>query len=125
MAGAYWPRPWTCEDGGPRRWGCAAGQAGLGIRPGERLEVAAVRDAFATDVLVRREPGELYALRHGIPLRGPQSTPVEGWVERLDPETLAVTASTPRLPAAPSGPAGSPRTPTATCTWSSAAGRTG
>ena len=47
---------------------------------------------------MRREPGELYALRHGIPLRGPQSTPVEGWVERLDPETLAVTASTPRLP---------------------------
>ena len=41
MAGAYWPQPWTCEDGGPRRWGCADRQPGLGIRPGERLEVAA------------------------------------------------------------------------------------
>ena len=98
MAGAYWPGPWTCEDGGPRRWGSAAGQPGLAIRPGERLEVAAVRDAFATDLLVRRGPGELYALRHGIPIRGIQSTPVEGWIERLDPETLTVSASSPRLP---------------------------
>ena len=99
VAGAYWPRPWTCEDGGPRRWGVPFGQPGLDLRPGERLEVAAVHDAFATDVLVRREPGELYALRHDVPLRGAvQSTPVEGWVERLDPDTLEVTASTPRLP---------------------------
>ena len=99
VAGAYWPEPWTCEDGGPRRWGCATGQDGLGIGPGERLEVAAVHEAFATDLLVRRGPGELYALRHDIPARGPLAAPVEGWVERLDPKTLAVTASTPRLPA--------------------------
>jgi hypothetical protein len=98
VAGAYWPRPWTCEDGGPRRFGAATGQPGLGIRPGERLEVAAVYDAFATDALVRRDPGELYALRHDIPVRGPQSTPVEGWLERLDPEALAITARSPRLP---------------------------
>ena len=98
MGGGYWPGPWTCEDGGPRRWGSAAGQPGPAIQPGERLEVAAVADVFATDLLVRRGPGELYALRHGIPLRGIQSTPVEGWVERLDPASLAVTASSPRLP---------------------------
>lgn len=106
MAGAYWPRPWTCEDGGPRRWGVAEGQPGLGIRPGERLHVAAVRDAFATDALVRREPGELYALRHDIPFGGPQSSPVEAWVERLDPRTLAVSAATPRLPGGPFWPGG-------------------
>jgi hypothetical protein len=106
VAGAYWPRPWTCEDGGPRRLCCATGQAGLGIRPGEHLEVAAVHDAFATDALVRREPGELYALRHDIALRRPLATPVEGWVERLDPETLAVTASTPRLPGGAYWPGG-------------------
>ena len=68
--------------------------------------MAAVRDAFATDALVRREPGELYALRHDIPYGGPQSTPVEAWVERLDPLTLAVTASTPRLPGGPFWPGG-------------------
>ncbi len=106
MAGAYWPRPWTCEDGGPRRWGAVSGQPGLGMRAGERLEVSAVRDAYATDALVRREPGELYALRHDIPVRGPQTAPVEGWVERLDPETLAVSASTPRLPGGAYWPGG-------------------
>jgi hypothetical protein len=106
MTGAYWPGTWTCEDGGPRRWGSAAGQAGLGIEPGERLEVAAVHDAFATDLLVRRDPGELYALRHPIPIRGIQSTPIDGWVERLDPDTLAVTASSPRLPAGAWWPGG-------------------
>ncbi|MCW2991994.1 MAG: hypothetical protein JWM73_2588, partial [Solirubrobacterales bacterium] len=36
--GAYWPAPWTSEDGGPRRWG-VAGTPGLGLRPGERLRV--------------------------------------------------------------------------------------
>jgi hypothetical protein len=68
--------------------------------------VAAVRQAFATDALVRREPGELYALRHGMPVRGPQSTPVEAWVERLDPADLSVTAATPRLPGGPYWPGG-------------------
>jgi hypothetical protein len=105
MAGAYWPQPWSGEDGGPRRWGCA-GVPGLGIGAGEGLRVAAVHDAFATDVLLRREPGELFALRHDIPLGGEQSAPVEGWVEKLDPRTLAVTASTPRLPAGSWWPGG-------------------
>jgi hypothetical protein len=73
-------------------------QPGLGIRAGDRLEVAAVHQAFATDALVRREPGELYALRHAMPLHGAQGRPVDAWIERLDPATLAVTASTPRLP---------------------------
>jgi hypothetical protein len=106
VAGAYWPRPWTCEDGGPRRWGTAAGQAGLGIGAGERLEVAAVRQAFATDALVRREPGQLYALRHGVPLGGAQSTPVKAWVERLDPTELTANAASPRLPGGPYWPGG-------------------
>jgi hypothetical protein len=106
MAGAYWPRPWTCEDGGPRRWGVGSGQPGLGIGASERLEVAAVHNAFATDALVRREPGELYALRHDVSAGGAQAAPVEAWVERLDPETLEVTATTPRLPGGPFWPGG-------------------
>jgi hypothetical protein len=103
--GAYWPRPWTCEDGGPCRHG-RAGRPGLGLRPDERLVVAAVYDAFATDLLVQREPGELYALRHDLPARAIRSTSVEGWVERLDPDTLAVVASSPRLPAGVYWPGG-------------------
>lgn len=106
MPGAYWPQPWTGEDGGPLRHGSAAGIAGLGIQPGERLEVAAARDAFATDVLVRRDPGELYALRHEIPFSGPQAAPVPAWVDRLDPRTLETVASTPRLPGGPFWPGG-------------------
>jgi len=68
--------------------------------------VAAARDAFATDLLIRREPGELYALRHDIPFGDPLSRPVEGWVERLDPESLEVVASTPRLPGGKYWPGG-------------------
>jgi hypothetical protein len=98
MPGAYWPQPWTCEDGGPMRRCCADGVPGLGLRPGERLEVAASVDAFGTDVLARRSAGELYALRHSMPGRRPLETPVGAWVERLDPVSLAVVASTPRLP---------------------------
>jgi hypothetical protein len=50
-------------------------------------------------VLARREPGELFALRHDLPVReAVSSAPVEGWVERLDPLTLEPTAATPRLP---------------------------
>jgi hypothetical protein len=100
----YWPRPWTAEDGGPLRHGAAPG--GLALQPGERLRVAAVHDAYASCALVRREPGELFVLRHSAPLRGPQRAQVKVWVERLDPETLEVVASTPRLPAGPFWPGG-------------------
>lgn len=97
MSGSYWPQPWTCEDGGPRRWGSAEGQAGPDLKPGEKLKVVAKKDAFASDMVIRREPGELYSLRHTLPIGDPLAGQVEGWVEKLDPETLAVTASTPRL----------------------------
>jgi len=106
MPGAYWRRPWTCEDGGPLRRCCADGIPGLGIGPGEHLEVTASVDAFATGMLVRREPGELYALRHEIPFDGPQGRPLQAWVERLDPVTLEVLASTPKLPGGPFWPGG-------------------
>jgi len=88
------------------RWGSAEGVAGLGLMPGERLRVAAVRDAFAIGALVRRDPGELYALRHDVPVRGLHTTPVEAWVERLDPERLEVTRSSARLPGGPFWPGG-------------------
>ena len=103
--GAYWPRPWTCEDGGPRRLGAPQGQGGPAIALGERLELAAVRDVAACGMLIRREPGELFALRHELPRR-PQGPPVRAWVERLDPVTLEPLATTPRLPGGPFWPGG-------------------
>ena len=60
--------------------------------------LAAAVDSYGTDMVIRRGPGELFALRHGMPLDGPAASPVQGWVERLDPLTLAVSASSPRLP---------------------------
>lgn len=105
-AGGYWPRPWTCEDGGPRRLCHPAGQPGLGLHPDERLEVSASRDAFASDMVIRREPGELYVLRHTIPPGDPLDGDVEGWVERMDPETLEVTGTSARYPAGRYWPGG-------------------
>ncbi len=104
--GAYWPQPWTAEDGGPRRLGSAEGLTGLDVQPHETLAVTASLDAFATVMLVRRDPGELYALRHDVAARRPLVTPVHGWVDRLDPETLAITATTGRLPAGRFWPGG-------------------
>jgi hypothetical protein len=106
VSGAYWPRPWSCEDGGPRRWGAPEGQRGLGLKDGERLRVAATLDAYASDMVIRREPGELFALRHTLPFGDPLGSAVEGWVDRLDPETLEILASTPRLPAGRYWPGG-------------------
>jgi hypothetical protein len=52
-----------------------------------------VRDAFATDMLVRRDPGELYALRHDMPVGGLRSRPVQGWVLRRALPVLARSAA--------------------------------
>ncbi len=107
MPGAYWPQPWTCEDGSPTAATAArTGSKGLGIGTDERLEVVASVDALATDMLLRREPGELYALRHEIPYDGAQGRPLHGWVERRDPITLEVLASSARLPGGPYWPGG-------------------
>jgi len=106
MPGAYWPAPWSCEDGGPQRPCWAEGVRGPAIAPGERLELAAAVDVFGCDMVIRRAPGELFALRHDMPLDGPGASPVEGWVELLDPDTLAVRASSQRLPGGPYWPGG-------------------
>ena len=105
-AGSYWPKPWSGEDGGPRRLCKPEGQPGLGIRPGESLELAAFRDSFAADMLIRREEGELYALRHDMPKGDPLAGDCEGWVERLDPVTLEPLTVTPRFPAGRYWPGG-------------------
>lgn len=98
-----WTGAWPAEDGGPRRTQQAPG--GLSLRAGERLEVAAVRDAPGTTMVVLRDPGEVYVLRHTIGRR-PLADPVTAWVERVDPETLAPVARSVDLPAGPFWPGG-------------------
>ena len=100
----YWPSPWPGEDGGPRRTQAPHGIRGLGIANGERLEVIS-RDAYAVTMVVLRDPGEVYVLRHTF---GPRmlDSPSTGWVERIDPKTLQPLERSPDLAAGPFWPGG-------------------
>jgi hypothetical protein len=99
-----WPSPWPAEDGGPDRRQTPSGIAGPGVAPGEALEVTS-RDALASTMCVLREPGEVFLLRHSLGPRGAED-PIETWVERIDPLTLAPLATSERLPAGPFWPGG-------------------
>jgi hypothetical protein len=94
----YWPSPWSAEDGGPRRLQTPT------AAPGPRLEPANVtvtsREAIAATMVVLREPGEVYLLRHTA---GPDAT---CWVERIDPVTLEVQVRSPDLAGGPTWPGG-------------------
>ncbi|CAN5720169.1 hypothetical protein BH10ACT1_BH10ACT1_06130 [soil metagenome] len=94
----YWPSPWPGEDGGPARLQRPTGTRG----PRFTAEGATVttRDAAVATMVVLREPGEVFALRH---TPGPDSI---AWVERLDPETLEPVARSVDLPAGPTWPGG-------------------
>jgi hypothetical protein len=56
-------------------------------------------------MVVLREPGQVYALRHTMGRR-PQRDPCTAWVERIDPRTLAPLERSPELPAGPFWPGG-------------------
>lgn len=103
--GARWPSPWPAEDGGATREQACRPPTGLGISADERLELSARRDAFASTMVVLRQPGEVFALRHTLGRR-PLRDASECWVERLDPRTLEPVASSPRLPGGPFWPGG-------------------
>jgi len=70
---------WRYEDDGPRRTQTVAG--GLRIGPGEHLEVT-TRTAPATTMVVGRESGELFLLRHNA------GDGAIALVERMDPHSL-------------------------------------
>lgn len=78
---------------------------GLRIRAGERLTLAAVRDAYATTMVVLRAPGEAFVLRHSMGRR-PRRDPSVSWVERIDPRTLDPLARSEDLPGGPFWPGG-------------------
>lgn len=103
-AAALWPSRWPAEDGGPSRSQDASGPE-LGIVDGEQLTVTAHRDAYAATMLVLRDPGELFALRHTIGAR-PLIDPSTCWVERLDPESLELRRRSDDLPGGPFWPGG-------------------
>ncbi len=94
---SYWPGTWSGEDAGPERLARSMAP-GPGITSGGRLELAASRSAAACTMVVEREPGQLYLLRHTA---GDHAVAV---VERLHPESLEVLATSPELPGGPAWP---------------------
>ncbi len=98
-APGYWPSRWPAEDGGPRRTQVPRSGAGPGVRPGERIEVT-TREVTAATMVVLRDPGEAYLLRH---TGGDDAI---SWVEQFDPGSLEVVGRSPDLPGGPTWPGG-------------------
>lgn len=102
---AAWGGGWPAEDGGPTREQTVPGSGGLGLGAGETMALAAQRDAFACTMVVLRDPGEVFVLRHTMGRRPLEDESV-AWVERVDPRTLAPIVRSPTLPGGPFWPGG-------------------
>ena len=96
-AQGYWPSRWPGEDG-PRRRAIPRSGSGLGIGPASSSR--SCRDDAVATMVVLRDPGEVYLLRHT------GGTDAISWVERIDPITLAVLERSPDLPGGPTWPGG-------------------
>ncbi|MCJ7438509.1 MAG: hypothetical protein MUP97_12215 [Acidimicrobiia bacterium] len=95
----YWPSRWPAEDGGARRTQAPRSGRGFDVGPGETLAVVS-RDVPAATMVVLRDPGEAYLLRH---TGGDDAV---SWVERFDPESLELIERSPDLPGGPAWPGG-------------------
>lgn len=98
-AGGYWPSRWPGEDAGPDRRAAPRSGPGLGVGAGDGLR-ATFRPAVVATMVVLRDSGEVYLLRH---------TGGDGavaWVERIDPVTLDVVVRSPDLPGGRTWPGG-------------------
>lgn len=102
---SLWPSPWPAEDGGPTRSQAPSDARGLAIGHGERLVTSTVRDALASTMVVSREPGEVFVLRHTL-RRRPLVEPSTCWVEQVDPRSLRTLARSRELPGGPFWPGG-------------------
>ncbi len=96
-APGYWPGAWPCEDGGPGRQQVTAAAPALGAGPEAELEVVS-RLAPAATMVVTRDPGQVYLLRHTA---GDDSV---CFVERIDPDTLQPLERSPDLAGGPTWP---------------------
>lgn len=88
----YWPSAWPVECGGNRRQKAATGSldAASGI-----ASVTTRADEKWHVMTIEREPGQWYVGGTMAAFSGP---PPFGWVERIDPDTLEMLASSPELP---------------------------
>ncbi len=90
----YWPSTWPVECGGNHRPKTVAGP-GLDLAATDRLVATTRRTGRWPVMFVQRDEGELY-LQGTTQAEDPS---VAGWVERVDPVTLAPLASSGDLPA--------------------------
>ena len=58
----YYPSPWSGEDGGPQRLQAVSGLPGLAIKEGEALVIEASRRLSTGNMVVLRDPGEVYLM---------------------------------------------------------------
>jgi len=89
----YWPSSWPVECGDNHRSKAAAGP-GFGLGPTDRLVTTTRHTGRWPVMFVQRDRDELYL--SGTSLGGGQPL---GWVERVDPETLAPIERSGDLPA--------------------------
>jgi hypothetical protein len=94
----YWPSRWPGEDGGPARLQRPLIGAGPALEQ-EHVDIVS-REAIAATMVVQREPGELFLLRHTA---GPDAI---SWVEQVDPLTLDTVARSADLSGGPTWPGG-------------------
>jgi hypothetical protein len=97
-APGYWPSNWPGEDGGPLR--LQRPRTGAGPSLATNAVSVRSREAIAATMLVLRDAGEAFLLRHTA---GPAAV---SWVERVDPVTLDVLARSDDLPGGPTWPGG-------------------
>jgi hypothetical protein len=98
VAAGYWESRWPAEDGGPRRRQLPRSGPGPALEAG-RVAVRS-REAIASTMVVLRDPGEVFVLRHTL---GPETI---AWVERVDPSTLDPVARSDDLAGGPMWPGG-------------------
>jgi hypothetical protein len=94
----YWKSRWPAEDGGPRRRQVPRSGRGPQLVAG-RVAVHS-REAIASTMVVLRDPGEVFVLRHTL---GAQTI---AWVEQVDPTTLDPVARSDDLAGGPMWPGG-------------------
>lgn len=93
----YWDSPWPAEDGGPGRRQRVEGVRAPGTGGGIAVRS---REAIAATMVVLRDPGEVFLLRHTA------GNGAISWVERIDPATLEMLGRSPDLPGGPTWPGG-------------------
>ncbi len=104
MSGGYYPSLWPGEDGGPQRLQAARAPSALNLQPGEKL-ACVTRNTLMSTMTVLGDPGEVYLLTHSA-LRSQLGLATTSCVELIDPHSLQMRKSSPRLPGGPMWPGG-------------------